>query len=203
VAVSPDGRHFVYNASGGLYLRSMDALDARLIPGTEVSATNPFFSPDGPSVGYFENGQLKRISLSGGAPVVICAASNPFGVSWESDNTIFFGQPQGIMRVSANGGPVELVIPTKEGESVDSPRLLPDGESVLFSVTTSSGATRWDEAQIVVQSLSTGNRKTLLPGGSDARYVPTGHLVYALGDALFAVAFDVSRLEVSGGHRHA
>jgi Tol biopolymer transport system component len=199
LAVSPDGRDFVYNATGGLYLHSMNALDARLIPGTEVSTTSPFFSPDGESVGYFENGQLKRISISGGAAVVICPASNPFGVSWERDNTILFGQPQGIMRVSADGGTPELVIPAKEGEYVDSPRLLPDGESVLFSVTTSSSETRWDEAHVVVQSLSTGNRKTLLRGGSDARYVPTGHLVYALGDALFAVAFDLDRLEVSGG----
>ena len=199
VAVSPDGRHFVYNATGGLYLRSMDALDARRIPGTEAPTTNPFFSPDGESVGYFENGQLKRISISGGAAVVICPATNPFGVSWETDNTILFGQPQGIMRVSANGGMPELVIPAKEGEAVDGPQLLPDGESVLFSVTTSSSGTRWDEAQIVVQSMSTGTRKTLLTGGSNARYVPTGHLVYALGNALFAVVFDVGRLEVIGG----
>ena len=103
------------------------------------------------------------------------------------------------MRVSANGGTPELVIPAKEGEQVDGPQLLPDGDSVLFSVTTASGATRWDTAQIVVQSLSTGNRNTLLQGGSAARYVSTGHLVYALRNALFAVAFDVDQLEVSGG----
>ena len=57
------------------------------------------------------------------------------------------------MRVSANGGTPELVIPANEGEQVHGPQLLPDGDSVLFSVTTATGATRWDEAQIVVQSL--------------------------------------------------
>ena len=81
---------------------------------------------------------------------------------------------------------------------MDSPHLLPDGESVLFSVTTGTGQTRWDAAQIAVQSLRTGERTVVLSGGSDARYVPTGHLVYALGDGLFAVAFDVDRLEVQG-----
>ena len=70
---------------------------------------------------------------------------------------------------------------------------------MLFTVTTVVGPTRWDTAQIVVQSLSTGNRKTLLQGGSDARYLSSGHLVYALRNALFAVAFDVGRLEVTGG----
>ena len=103
------------------------------------------------------------------------------------------------MRVSANGGTPDLVIPAKEGEQVDGPQLLPDGDSVLFSVTTASGDTRWDAAQIVVQSLSNQTRKVIVQGGSDARYLPTGHLVYALGDALFAVAFDVGRLEVTGG----
>ena len=112
---------------------------------------------------------------------------------------IFFGQPEGILRVSATGGTPELVIPAQEGEAVYGPQLLPDGESVLFSVTTATGATRWDQAQIVVQSLRTGERTVVWQGGSDARYVPTGHLVYALGDALFAVAFDADRLAVSGG----
>ena len=142
---------------------------------------------------------MKRISISGGASVVICPATNLSGANWETDNTILFGQPTGIMRVSANGGTPELVIPAKEGEQVDGPQLLPDGDSVLFSVTTAAGPTRWDAAQIVVQSLSNQSRKVIVQGGSDARYLPTGHLVYALGDALLAVAFDVGRLEVTGG----
>ncbi len=94
----------------------------------------------------------------------------------------------------------ELVIATKQGEEqASSPQLLPDGDSVLFSVTTSTSQRRWDEAQILVQSLRTGERKTVLHGGADARYVSTGHIVYAVGDALFAVAFDADRLAVLGG----
>jgi len=77
--------------------------------------------------------------------------------------------------------------------------MLPGGEWVLFTLTSGSDATRWDEAQIVVESLDSGERKTLWEGGSDARYVPTGHLIYALEDVLFALPFDLASLEVSGG----
>jgi eukaryotic-like serine/threonine-protein kinase len=199
MALSPDGRRFVYNTAGGLFVRSFGTLDARLIPGTEPISTSLFFSPDGNWVGYFENGQIKRIGLDGGAPVVICAATNPFGVSWERDNTILFGQPAGIMRVSANGGSPQLVIPVKPGEAVYGPQLLPDADSVLFSVTTASGDTRWDTADIVVQSMATGKRTVLLHGGSDARFISSGHLLYALRDALYAVPFDAARLQFTGG----
>jgi len=200
LAVSPDGRHFVYNTTKGLYLRTMGELEAVLMSGTEKDAAGPFFSPDGQSVAYWVLGnQLKRIPISGGAPIKIADATNPYGASWGADGTILFGQPTGIMRVSANGATPELVIPAKEGEQLDSPQLLPDGDSVLFTVTTASGATRWDEAQIVVQSLSTGARTMVVRGGSDGRYLPTGHLVYALEDRLLAVAFDAESHTVSGG----
>jgi serine/threonine-protein kinase len=110
-----------------------------------------------------------------------------------------YGQPEGIMRVSANGGAPELVVPTEAAEQVHGPQILPGGEWVLFTLTSGSGVTRWDEAQIVVQSLESGERRILWEGGSDARYVPTGHLVYALEDAMFALPFDLASMEVSGG----
>src|SRR5215475_6316712 len=148
VAISPGGRHFAYTANG-LYLRAMNALEARLLPGTEGSPSNPFFAPDGESLGYFESGHLRRININGGGGVGICAASLFFsGASWSRDDTILFGQPQGIMRVLANGGTPELVIPAGKGEVMYGPQLLPDGDSVLFSVTTGLGRTRWDQAQV-------------------------------------------------------
>ena len=199
LAVSDDGRQFVYNANDGLRLRKLGELEARVIPGTEMALTTPFFSPDGQSVGYFQGNALKHIPISGGTPVVICSAENPFGASWAADGTILFGQSKGIMRVAATGGTPQLVVATKQGEQAGSPQLLPGGDSVLFSVTTSASQTRWDEAQIVVQSLRTGERTIVLQGGADARYVSTGHLVYAVGDALFGVAFDVDRLAVQSG----
>ena len=85
LALSPDGRAFVYNAEGGLYLRAMGDLESRLIPGTESGVQGmPFFSPDGQSVAYLDvvTTEMKRIATSGGASVVICAAGLPFGGSW-------------------------------------------------------------------------------------------------------------------------
>src|SRR5262245_3385274 len=83
-------------------------------------------------------------------------------------------------------------------EQADGPQLLPGGTHVLFTIATGTARDRWDHAQIVAHSLTTGERKTLLGGGSGARYVPTGHLVYAVGGALFARAFDAAHLEVKG-----
>ena len=201
VAVSPDGSQIVYVANNQLYLRNLGEMTARPIQGTDENPNNPFFSPDGGWVGY-NSGldlQLKKIATIGGAPVTLGDVANPFGASWGSDDTIVYGQPEGIMRVSANGGTPELLVPTEEGEQVHGPQMLPGGEWVLFTLTSVIAATRWDEAQIVVQSLESGERKILWEGGSDARYIPTGHLVYALEDVLFALPFDLASLEVSGG----
>ena len=203
VAVSPDASQIVYGANEQLYLRNLDEMEARPIQGTDENPFNPFFSPDGEWVGYISDTDghplLKKIAPSGGAAVTLGDAARPFGASWGSDDTILYGQPEGIMRVSANGGAPELVIPTEASEQVHGPQMLPGGEWVLFTLTSASGPTRWDEAQIVVQSLDSGERKILWEGGSDARYVPTGHLVYALEDVLFALPFDLASLEVSGG----
>ena len=172
----------------------MDELEGRLIPADE-EVSNPFFSPDGRWIGYFVGYELKRLSVDGGAPIVVCrTTSNPFGAIWTRDDTILFGQAEGIFRVPAASGTPELVIRALPGERVFGPQLLPNGDSVLFTVTTGT----WDEGRIVVASLSTGERTVLVEGGSDARFVPTGHLLYARGDALLAVAFDPGRPAVSG-----
>ena len=200
LAGSPDGRRFVYNTTDGLYLRSLDQLEARLLPGTEEDLRTPFFSPDGESLGYYQRGQLKRLSLSGGAAVVLCTAVAPWGATWASDGTILFGQPEGVMQVSENGGTPSLVVPATAEEQVHGPQLLPGGDVVLFSATNSAvgaGGNRWDEAQVVVHSLISGERTVVVEGGSDARYLQSGHLVYALRNELFVVAFDVERLAVT------
>ena len=201
VAVSPDGSQIVYVANRQLYLRNLEEIEARPIQGTDEDPNTPFFSPDGEWVGYFSNRdlQLKKISTIGGASVTLCDATNPYGASWGSDDTILYGQSEGLMRVSANGGTPLLVIPSEAPEQVHGPQMLPGGEWMLFTLASAGSGTRWDEAQIVVQSLDSGERKILWEGGSDARYVPTGHLVYALEDVLFALPFDLAKLAVLGG----
>ncbi len=200
VTVSNDGSKLVYVANNQLYLRNLNELTAIPIQGTNENPVAPVFSNDGKWIVYFSvtDRKLKRIAISGGAPVPLCDAAYPFGTSWGEDGAILFGQPEGVMRISPNGGTPELLVKTEQGEQVDEPQLLPGGKWLLFAITNSIGLGRWDTAQVVAQSLETGERKVLVSGGCDAHYVPTGHLVYALGSDLFADTFDVDRLEVSG-----
>jgi Tol biopolymer transport system component len=206
LALSPDGTRLVYVANSQLYLRSMSDLEARPIAGAAQVWGAPFapvFSPDGQSIAFFSqvDGALKKIAVSGGAADTIWRvddAPRVLGMTWDAGG-IVFGLAKGIMRVSANGGQPEVLVSAKDGELVYGPQVLPGGEWVLFTVASAATTEGWDKAQIVVQSLKSSERKTLVSGGSDARYLPTGHLVYALGGVLFAVPFDLRRLAVTGG----
>ena len=175
LAVSPDGTRLVYVANNQLYLRSMSDLEARPIPGTQQTATphTPVFAPDGQSLAFVSNDDraIKKIALSGGAAVTICPIDIPGrvpGMTWDAGG-IVFGQATGIMRVSANGGQPEVLVSAKDGEVMFGPQVLPGGEWVLFTLATSATSDGWDTAQIVVQSLTSSERKTLVSGGSDGR----------------------------------
>jgi serine/threonine-protein kinase len=212
VALSPDGTKMVYAANQTLYLRSMSEMTPRLIAGTETPkgfTGGPFFSPDGKSVAFWsgmdpETITLKRVDVEGGVAVTVCQTPLAFGGSWGTDG-IVFSSSKGVMRVSPDGGQPELLVGVKSGEGVLSPQMLPGGKAILFTLVTdltaaqtTPNAERWDKAQIVVHTLTTGTRKTLIDGGSDARYLPSGHIVYAVGGVLFAVPFDLQREAVTG-----
>ena len=203
IAISPDGSQLVYVAYNQLYLKRMSELEARPIPGTLVpqGILNPVFSPDGGSIAFYSGGDqtLKRVAVTGGAPVTICPASGPFGISWGVDEILFGQGGGGIMRVSPNGGTPERIVAVKADEVAHGPQMLPGGETVLFTLATGTSDDRWDKATIVAQSLKSSERTTLVAGGSDGRYLPTGHLVYALSGTLFAIPFDVDRLATTGG----
>ncbi len=190
VAVSPDGSRIVYVANNQLYLKAMDTLEASGIPGTDDDPAAPFFSPNGQWIGFWSgvDRQLKKIAVSGGAPIMLSDAENPLGVpSWEADDTIVFGQSEGIKRVSANGGEAELLV---AGANISTPQMLPDGQTLLFFDHVAD--------EIAVQSLNSDERTVLLPG-EYPRYVSTGHIVYGIEDVLSAVPFDVRSLELRGG----
>ena len=204
VTLSPDGTRLVYVANSQLYLRSLSDLEARPIPGTQQAATpvTPVFSPDGHSLAFYSTADraIKKIAVSGGAAVTICPADAPFlGMSWDSGGIVFGQGSKGILRVSANGGQPTVVASVKSGEVAASPQVLPGATGCCSPSRQRRDAGVWDKAQIVVQSLKTAERKTLVTGGSDARYVPTGHLVYAVGGVVFAVPFDLRQLAVTGG----
>ena len=199
VAISPSGSHVAFTAGLGLWLRPLDQLEARLVPGTELEARSPFFSPDGQWIGYYAAGELRRVSVTGGAPVTLTKIVNPWGASWGADDVILYGQgPQGIWRVPAEGGAAERVLAVKDGEIAHGPQMLSGGEWILFTLLP-AGVGSWNRAQIVMQSLRTGERVQLVDGGRDARYLPTGHLVYGLSGALLAVPFDLGTRRVTGG----
>jgi len=203
VALSPDGAQMVYTGNTRLYLRSMSELDVKAIQGTEGyrNVTEPVFSPDGRSIAFYAiaDQTLKRIVVTGGGAVTICPADNPYGISWGPDGIVFGQGRKGIMRVSPDGGTPDVLVTVKDGEMALGPQVLPGGQHLLFTLATGNAPDRWDKARVVVQSLTSGERTTLIEGGSDGRYVPTGHIVYALSGSLLAVAFDVERLEVKGG----
>ncbi|HEX3302284.1 MAG TPA: protein kinase, partial [Thermomicrobiales bacterium] len=203
VAVSPDGALLVYSGTPyGLFRRSMSDLDAKVIPGTEgFEVSEPTFSPDGRSIAFFTIGDraLERINTAGGASQVLCPVEAvPTGIRWESDGIVFGQGSKGVMRVSQNGGTPELLVRVKTGETAYNPQTLPDGDHLLFTLAVGSAPSRWDRARIVVESLRTHHRTLIIDGGSDARYLPSGYLLYALAGAVYAAGFDAARLEVAG-----
>jgi eukaryotic-like serine/threonine-protein kinase len=202
IALSPDGERLVYTANGQMFLRSMSEMEARPISGGNNAAPAvPVFSPDGQWVAFQSQFALKKIAISGGTPVTLCDWSgNPGGASWDGDHLVFGVLGKGILRVSENGGEPETIVAAKPNETMSDPQLLNGGRDILFSVTTeTAGVDRWDRAQVVVQSLKSGKRKVIWPGGSAAAYLPSGHLVFAVGSTLMAIPFDPEKLELHGG----
>jgi serine/threonine-protein kinase len=206
IAVAPDGRAFVYKGTDGLYLRAMGELEPRRIPGTGdrmgASFAAPFFSPDGKWIGYFGDTGLNKIGVAGGVPITITSSTltlASYGASWTPDDMILVGQPAGIVRVSANGGTPEVIIRAGEGEQLWQPQLLPGGDAVLFSVLMPGGRGIANEGDIAVQSISSGARSVVVRGGSAARYLSSGHIVYGARNTLMAIPFDARRLTTIGG----
>jgi serine/threonine-protein kinase len=198
IAISPDGTQMVYVGPGRvLYARRMDLLEARPLPGTD-DADTPFFSPDGAWVAYNHGSELKRVALAGGPPLTIASAPALRGASWGPDDQIVFApsNTSGILRVSAAGGAIDTVVDIDiagGGPTYRWPQALPGG-AVLLTVFPGG----IEGTYTGVLDPETGEIKRLV-AGVDARYVETGHLVYATVDgAMLAVPFDVDRLEVTG-----
>jgi serine/threonine-protein kinase len=203
VALSPDGAYLAYVAIQGgaqqLYLRAMDSLEARPIPGTE-GATAPFFSPDGQWLGFFAGQKLKKVAVSGGAVQTLGDAAFPGGASWGGQGTIAFAPAWAsvLQQVSDAGGTPRPLTRLDRGEvSHRWPEFLPGGKGLLFDAATTSF--NWTNAQLAVQSVETGERRNLIKGARQPRYASSGHVVYAQAGRLMAVPFDPLRLAVTGG----
>jgi len=202
VTISPDASRIVFKAHGPnattqLATRLLDQAQTNLLPGTE-NAIDPFFSPDGQWVGFFADGQLKKISMRGGAPIALCGAPRPSGGTWLEDGSIVasLNLTSGLSRISSAGGAPEMVTKPVVGETAHIwPQALPEDRAILYTTFPSLAG---EYARINALSLSTGKRKTVLPDAYFGQYLPSGHLLFMRQGVLFGVAFDAIRLEVRG-----
>jgi serine/threonine-protein kinase len=208
--LSPDGKRIVYMANPSLAIRRFEESEWHVLPGTMYSQ-RPFFSPDGQWLGFSAGNSVKKLSLAGGGLVTGVAAvtvrenagTTRFGASWGPDDSIVFTRTgsSGLWRVPASGGePRELTQPDRvRGEKSHRwPHHLPGGKALLFSVVSNRSAT-YDEARIEALVLGTGERRTVIEGGSAPLYVDSGHLLFRRGAAILAAPFDLDRLAVTGG----
>ncbi len=144
---------------------------------------------------------IKKVGVRGGVALRVCDVQDAVAsLTWDTSGILFAGVGSaGIVRCNASGGAPEQLVKAEEGHQMSGPSLLPGGDALMFSVANlADGSALWDKAQIVVQSLRTGSRKTILTGGSDARFVDSGHLLYTVAGILFAVPFDPATQSVRG-----
>ena len=204
LAVTPDGSTLVYAAVGEnhksqLYLRKLDSFESTPIPGTE-DAFCPFLSPNGEWLGFITaDGTLKKALLHGGSPAAL-SESAIVGGSWGDNDEIYFVKTvtSGIYAIPAAGGPLRQV--THTGTTADDrfhfwPKALPGNSGIIFTVWTGRS---FNDARIEALSFKTGQRKVLIEGGTDARYLADGYLAYLRNGTLFVIGFDPERLEVKG-----
>jgi serine/threonine-protein kinase len=201
LALSPDGARLVYVADQDgapiLVIRELTQHEATPIQGTE-GANSPFFSPDGLWVGFFASGKLKKVALSGGAPVILAEFATIRGAAWGADDTIIVspGLYSGLARVADGALQPFTTLDQAAGERAHRwPDVLPGGRAVLYTVGTGGS---FDDAHIVAQTMDGKIRRTVIEGGTCPRYVPTGHIVYVHAGSLWAVSFDAAALEVRG-----
>ncbi len=199
--LSPDGTRLVYFSGNPtkLYIRRLDQANAEELPGTEP-AGHPFFSPDGRWVGFFNDGgrRLNKVSVEGGIVVSLADVPSEYGASWGIDGSIIIGGgfTHGLLRVPENGGAPTTVLDLGPGDILyRTPQILPGGKAVLFINYREPSET---PGNVEVFSFADRRRKTLVRGTDFARYLPSGHLVYTHDRTLFAIPFDVNRLETRG-----
>jgi eukaryotic-like serine/threonine-protein kinase len=194
---------FVAKSDGAarLWLRSLAKATALPLAGTE-GATDPFWSPDSRSIGFFADGALKRLDLGGGAPQTLAQADATATGSWSSEGVILFSPSliSPFSRIAASGGPTTLLpLLSKNAVANGFPLFLPDGQHFLFISADQT------EISIYLGSLDGGAVVPLtaaLPTiGSlrvgDARlmaYLPSGWLLWIRsGGTLVGQRLDVAR----------
>ena len=202
-AISPDGRMVAFCAADStgnaqLYLRPLEALTPRLIPGT-VSASHPFWSADSRWIGFFADGKLKKVSVPGNNVETLCDAKNGRGGTWNRDDEIVFsGDGAGpLVKISGSGGelePATTLDSTRHEGAHRYPQFLPDGKHFLY--TSLPG--REGKLDICIGSVDSRKSTLLMTAATSPVYVKPGYLIYPRGTALVAQRFDPGSGKLSG-----
>jgi len=200
--VAPGGARLAFSgvtAEGvrRIYVRPFDALDAFAMPDSD-GGTQPFWSADGQSLGFFAGGQLKRIDLMSGAAVTLCAAPQAAGAAWSAGNTIVFSSGGQLHRIAASGGTPERlpgVNGSRQGATLAHPSFLPDGRRILYLDTGGGGV---GEAAVYAAAIDSADRALVLPQASSNAWFTAGHLFYLDEARLVARPFDVEALRFTG-----
>ena len=206
MALSPDGSSLAFAAASAdgvnrLYLRKRDDPEVKPLAGTE-GAVDPAFSPDGKSLAFIADFALKKISLDG-AVLSLIKVGDPRGLTWAGDDTLVYTPEStgGLSQISSNGGSPRAIttVDNKKNERTHRwPDALPGGKAVLFTVGLLNSPDNYDSSNIEAFVLATGERRVILQSASMARYVPTGHLIFAREGLLYAIGFDVGSLTTHG-----
>jgi serine/threonine-protein kinase len=205
LAFSPDGSTLAFPGSVQgrrmIFLRPLGERDARPIPGTE-DGEGPFFSPDGSWIGFISRGQLLKVPVEGGEPVRIGEARGAGGATWLADGSIVVAPiySDGLYRLDSDGGKLEGLTKPDRAEGVLGhwwPEPLPGGPWILFTAFR----TPVDSSRIGAVDVETGEIRWLVEGAFFGRYAPSGHLLYAKGQRLYAAPFDAANATASGAAR--
>ena len=193
---TPDGKSLVFSGERDgrqqLFLRPLSGETATPIPGTE-GGESPFLSPNGASLGFWAEGRLRRLALSGGSPIDIATVPRIAGASWSENDRVVVGALEvGLIVFSVTGAaPPDTIV---KDAAASLPQFLPGGETILFTQRRSYdvGGRRTEAV-----SLKTRARKVVIENAEDARFVPTGHVVFARDAKMLAAPFNVDRLQVT------
>jgi Tol biopolymer transport system component len=215
IALSPDGRYLAFsgatpNGINHIWLRSLDSLEARMLPGTE-NGGSPFWSPDSRYVAFVDGGKVRKIDITGAAPpITLCEISGNAGLgTWNKDNVIVFGARAnggGLRRVSAAGGtPVDITVvdPKRQETSHAFPQFLPDGKHLIYTrLSSEPGFAGLYTISLQAQTTDPPSKR-LEASRNGAVYVPstkpnTGQLLFDRDSTLMAQSFDAAALELGG-----
>ena len=201
-AISPDGRHLAFRTGTRgqhtqLWVRSLASATPRLLPGT-LEPSQPFWSPDGTRIGFFDDRKMKTIALDSGAITVICDAPDGRGAAWSRAGVIVFAPSNAgaLMKVSAEGGdpqPVTALDPSRSETAHRFPYFLPDGRHFVFAALSTR-----ERLDIIAGSVDGPERRLITTATSGAVYADPGYLLFTRQNGLAAQQFDAEKLETAG-----